>query len=77
MLAGGCLADHAEGSSCFSRVGGAHGVAIHGGHRDRRLVALRVQVGGEDEATCLGQGNPHGGQRAKRCHHACLRLGNG
>ena len=73
-MAGRCRARHLQPPARRIEVGGADGVAVHGGDGGRRLVAARLYFGSEHAAQGPVEGHPLGRHEAEALEHARLRL---
>ena len=75
-MAGGDLADHRQRRRRLRDIGGAHGIAVHGGDGGRRLRAQRRQILGQHAAERLVERRPLGRQRLGAREHARQGFGD-
>ena len=71
---GGDFADDFQAHRHARHIGGAHGIAVHGGHVGGRLGAPRLQWKGKDAAIGVGERRFFGRQRRGVFEHAFERL---
>jgi hypothetical protein len=72
-----CRADKVEPAAGRVEVGRAHGIAVHGGDRGRRLVAAGLDVLCQHAAQRPVERHPFGRHQAEALEHPCLCFAHG
>ena len=75
-MTGGDFADQRERDRALRHVGGAHGIAVHGRDRGRRLRAQRIHVFGEHAAERIVERNRLRRQRTRVGQHPSQGFGD-